>query len=201
MNSATHIEATPDGINTMICNSEGGYQHTKLVGYSSVIRYLDSGKCDNDLPEGLRTIATIQDAVRLGYFTPTGEQTAILWRWIVSALFIIEQRQANGSVEVDNEDGGTERATIYQGECGGIAVYPATERLSLANHVEGLALEKYGADKGYPIAVNIYQTMVEALPGAGLRLSDEGRKGLAILHDGFIDMLNTEGMPAAPVAH
>ena len=33
MNSATHIEATPDGINIMAQNAEGIYQHLKLVGH------------------------------------------------------------------------------------------------------------------------------------------------------------------------
>lgn len=184
-------EATPDGVR----------MENRLIGYSSAIRQLDAGHSDNDLPAGLRTIAAIWQGEASGYFRAKDEQKASLWRWIVAALFIIEQRQNNGTVDVKNEGGGTDRATVYHGEHGGISVYPSTERFSLANHVEGLALEKYGAAQGYPMAINIYQTMVEAVPGEGLRLSDEGRKGLAMLHDGFIEMLNTEGMPAAPTAH
>ena len=191
MNRDAHTEATPDGIR---------FGHF-LTGYRAAIRQLDGGQSDDDLPAGFRIIAAVWDGVAAGYFTPTDEQKAVLWRWIVSALFIIEQRQTNGTVGVENEDGGTDRATIYQGEHGGISVYPSSERCSLANHIEGLALEKYGAERGYPMAVNIYQTMVESVPGEGLRLSNEGRKGLAMLHDGFIEMLNTEGVPDAPVTH
>ena len=191
MKKDMHTEATPDGIL---------FGHF-LTGYRAAIRQLDAGQSDDDLPAGLRTVAAVWQGEVAGYFTPTDEQKAVLWRWIVSAVFIIEQRQTNGTVDVENEDGGTDRATIYQGEHGGIAVYPATERFSLASHIEGLALEKCGAEQGYLMAVNIYQTMVEAVPGEGLRLSDEGRKGLAMLHDGFIEMLNTEGVPDAPVAH
>lgn len=184
-------EATPDGIRFGLI----------LTGYRAAIRQLDTGHSDNNLPAGLRTIAAIWEGVATGHFMPTDEQRAVLWRWGVAALFIIDQRQANGTVDAKNEDGSTDYATIYQGEHGGIAVYPSTERFSLANHIEGLALEKYGAAQGYPMAVNIYQTMVEAVPGEGMRLSDEGREGLAMLHDGFIEMLNTEGVPDAPMAH
>ncbi len=191
MKTGVQTEATPNGIRS------GHF----LTGYRAAIRQLDAGQSDDDLPAGLRIIAAIWGGVAAGYFKPTDEQKAFLWRWIVAALFIIEQRQTNGTVDVENEDGGTDRATIYRGEHGGIAVYPSSERCSLANHIEGLALEKYGAERGYPMAVNIYQTMVEAVPGEGMRLSDEGRKGLAMLHDGFIEMLNTEGVPDAPVAH
>lgn len=184
-------EATPDGIR---------FGHF-LTGYRAAIRQLDAGKSDDDLAAGLRTIAAVQEGIAAGHFIPTDEQRALMWRWIVSAVFIIEQREANGTVKVENDDGGADRATIYMGEHGGIGVYPSTERFSLANHIEGLAREKYGAERGYPMAVSIYQAMVEVVPGEGLRLSDEGRKGLAMLHDGFIEMLNTEGIPPAPVAH
>ncbi|STY91676.1 hypothetical protein [Leclercia adecarboxylata] len=72
-----------------------------------------------------------------------------MWRWIIACLFLLEQAEANGTVEVANEDGGTDLAVIYSGKNGGMAVYPASERMSLATHIEGIAIQKYGAVTGW----------------------------------------------------
>jgi len=188
----TSIESTPDGIRL----------DNRLVGYTTAIRQLDTGRFDTSLCDGLRLVAEIQLGETRGWFSPTDEQMALTWRWIVSCLFICEQQRANGTVEVANEDGGTDQAVIYAGEQGGLSIYSATERFSLASHIEVLAIEKYGVETGLPLAVKMYQGMTEVDPCSGsLRLSQMGREGLAMLHDGFIEMLNTEGMPAAPIAH
>lgn len=197
----THAEAIPDGINVMEMNAEGVYQQVRMMGYSAAIRQLDNGTYDHDLPAGMRVVAAICEAERKGYYSPSDERRAIVWRWVVACLFILEQMDKNGTVDVVNEDGGTDGAVKYVGRHGGISIYPATERFSLANHIEGLALEKYGADAGLLLAVQMYQGMTEAVPGEGLKLSQMGREGLEMLHDGFIEMLNTEGMPAEPTAH
>ncbi|EQB4442711.1 hypothetical protein ACYKEA_000389 [Pluralibacter gergoviae] len=172
-----------------------------MMGYSAAIRQLDNGTYDHDLPAGMHVVAAIWEAERKGYYSPSDERRAIVWRWLVACLFILEQMDKNGTVDVVNEDGGTDRAVKYVGRHGGISIYPATERFSLANHIEGLALEKYGAGTGLLLAVQMYQAMTEPVPGDGLKLSRMGREGLEMLHDGFIEMLNTEGMPAEPTAH
>ncbi|WP_455817088.1 hypothetical protein [Pseudomonas cerasi] len=201
MNSATHIEATPDGINIMAQNAEGIYQHLKLVGYSAMIRQLDSGQFDTRLSEGLRVLAEIYQGNVKGWFRQSDEQAMTCWRWIVATLFINEQLDQHGTIETLKEDGTTERTAVYRGGIGGISIYPATERFALANNIEGLAFEKFGADACVK-AVMIYQSMTETdADGGNLRLSQWGRDSMALLHDGFIEMLNTEGMPAAPVAH
>lgn len=188
----TSVEATPDGIRL----------DNRLVGYATAIRQLDAGRFDASLSDGLRVAAEIQIGETRGWFRPTDEQTALFWRWIVACLFICEQQRANGTVDVANEDGGTDRAVIYAGQQGNICVYPAPERFSLASHIEALAIEKYGVETGLPLAVKMYQGMTEVDPhGGALRLSQMGREGLTMLHDGFIEMLRTEGMPAAPTAH
>lgn len=185
-------QAIPDGI-----QFEG-----RMVGYSAAIRQLDSGKYDHHLPTGMRLIAEIWDADEKGYFTPTDEQMAIIWRWMVACLFIWEQQDKNGIADIPNEDGGIDRAAIYSGKYGAISIYPATERFSLASHIEGIAIEKYGTTEGLKLAIRMYQDMAETDPDRDVMcLSPMGRDGLTMLHDGFIEMLNTEGMPAAPTAH
>lgn len=197
----THAEAAPDGINVMEISSNGVYQQVRMMGYSAAIRQLDNGAYDHDLPAGMRVVAAIWEAERKGYYSPSDERRAIVWRWLVACLFILEQMEKNGTADVVNEAGGTDRAVLYVGKHGGISIYPSSERASLANHIEGLALEKYGAGTGLLLAVQMYQGMTEAVPGEGLKLSEMGREGLEMLHDGFIEMLNTEGMPAEPTAH
>ncbi|AYN29010.1 hypothetical protein D8682_19685 [Buttiauxella sp. 3AFRM03] len=187
-----HIEATPEGIRL----------DSKLIGYTTAIRQLDEGHFDYAPPDGMRIIAGIHEGEAMGWFAPTTEQMALIWRWLITCLFIHEQQDKNGTVIVENEDGSTSQAVIYSGEHGGMAIYLSTERCSLATHIEGIAIQKYGAEAGLQRAIQLYQGMAEADPdGGALRLSQWGRDSLTMLHDNFIQMLNTEGLPAAPTAH
>ncbi|ENT4039174.1 hypothetical protein ACFFT5_003449 [Salmonella enterica] len=43
--------------------------------------------------------------------------------------------------------------------------------------------------------------MIDISPVTGIDMSEEGLKGMSLLHDSFIETLKTEGVPAAPVAH
>ena len=119
----------------------------------------------------------------------------------MATLFINEQLDQHGTIETLKEDGTTKRTAVYRGGIGGISIYPATERFALADIIEGLAFEKVVGADACVKAVMIYQSMTETdVDGGNLRLSQWGRDSMALLHDGFIEMLNTEGMPAAPVS-
>ncbi|HCI5779680.1 TPA: hypothetical protein NPO56_001376 [Klebsiella quasipneumoniae subsp. quasipneumoniae] len=186
------FEAAPDGIRT-------GH---KLVGYSAAIRQLDGGQFDDSLTAGLRVVSQIQQGATYGWFHPTVEQNALIWRWIIATLFVLEQKEANGTVDVANGESSAERAVIYAGKNGGMTIYPFSVRMSLATHIEGPAIEKYGLEAGLSLVVKMYQDMTEVNPcSRALRLSQIGREGLAMFHDGFIEMLNTEGMPVALITH
>ena len=184
-------EATPDGVR---CGN-------KVIGYSSAIRQLNDGRFDNPLSEGFGVIAELSLAEINGWFKPSLEQQVSVWRWMVAGVFIVEQMTANGTVAVSQNDDTPTYAVRYVGEHGGIVVYPATERFSLARNIEELAFEQFTHDNPHQKALMIYQSMLEATPDGGMTLSKWGREGMAMLHDGFIEMLNTEGMPAAPTAH
>lgn len=194
------IEATPDGVNFMQRNDSGYYQQQKMIGYKTVVRTLDDGAYDDDLPNGLRLVAAVFEAEAMGYFTPTDGQQVMLWRWIVAALFIIEQLEQNGAGEVELEDGTTQAFARYFGKHGGISVYPVTERVALANNVESLACEVHTHEDPQQKAALIYRLMLTTDSGA-YALSAWGRECMAILHDSFIEQINTEGLPAAPVWH
>ncbi|ENC9770697.1 hypothetical protein MMK47_001859 [Citrobacter koseri] len=168
---------------------------------ATCIQKLDSGEYDTDLVAGLRLVAALWHGVHAGGFILSDEQNLVLWRWVVAAVFVCEMFDTNGSVEVKNEQGEPEEVTVYTGEHGGIVIYPWSERFALAHHVEGLAYEVFPTEKAAEMAMAIYRSMLEHDPVTGFRMSVQGLKGMALLHDGFIETLQTEGIPAAPVVH
>lgn len=174
---------------------------TNVVEPETIIQRLDSGEFDSDLVKGLRHIASLWHGMHKGCFVVTSEQNMALWRWVVSAVYVGEMFDTNGVVEVNNEQGMPEETTFYIGEQGGIVIYPWSERFALANNVEGLAHEIFPADKACVMASAIYLNMIDINPVTGPDMSEQGLKGMALLHDSFIETLKTEGIPAAPVAH
>lgn len=191
MEAKFKAEATPDGIRI----------GNRVIGYSGVVRQLDNGHYDKCNYEGLQMLACIQEARESGWLLLSVEKEVLIWRWLVVTVFVNEEREKNGTVEVANEDGGTDLAVIYAGKNGAISIYPGAERFALANHVEGCAIEKYGTETGLKLALRMYKDMVAVDPKKGFRMSAMGREGLELLHDSFIEQIQTEGMPAMPVTH
>lgn len=182
------------------------YYHRNQNGADAVVpetdvQKLDSGEYDNDLVEGFRLVAAIWHGMHAGCLVVTDQQNLVLWRWVVAAVYVCEMFDTNGAVDVKNEKGERVEVAIYSGERDGIVIYPWSERFALANHVEGLAYEIFPADKATEMAVAIYRSMIDISSVTGIDMSEEGLKGMAILHDSFIETLKTEGIPAAPVAH
>ena len=174
---------------------------SRIIGYSAAIRELDNGRYDKRLADGLNILACIMEAVESNWITLNIEKQIIAWRWLLAAVFITEEREKNGTVDVPNDEGGADTAVIYSGERGAISVYPGPERFALANHIEAGAIEKYGPDLGQQLALRMYQDMVVADDESRFRLSAMGREGFNLLHDGFIEQIHTEGMPGMPVMH
>ncbi|ECK2143470.1 hypothetical protein FQW43_27925, partial [Salmonella enterica subsp. enterica serovar Enteritidis] len=88
----SQAEATPDGINLVRITEAGWYVHVKLVGWKTVIRWLDEGHYDRELADGVLLAAALLDGHANGYTRFTDEQMVTLWRWIVACLFILEQQ-------------------------------------------------------------------------------------------------------------
>ncbi|EPT4022372.1 hypothetical protein ACVQMG_000531 [Enterobacter roggenkampii] len=184
-------EAIPHGIKT----------GRRVIGYSAVIRTIDNGGYDRNTANGMRMVACIWEAAKAGWITLSVEKEIILWRWLVVTVFVNEEREKNGTVEVPNEEGGIDTAVIYSGKSGAMSVYPSSDRFALANHVEAIAIEKYGREEGLPLALRMYQEMVDVHPEKGFALSAFGRESLNMLHDSFIEQIQTDGMPEMPVTH
>lgn len=184
-------ETTPNGIKI----------GNRVIGWSGAVKQFDGSRFDSRNSEGLRWLACIMDAVAAGWVSLGAEKELILWRWLVATVFINEEKDKNGTIEIPNEDGGVDIAVIYSGKKGNLSIYPGPLRFSLANHVEGIAIEKYGVCEGSALALRMYQDMVIADPGYGFRMSPFGRKGLEMLHDDYIGEINTNGMLEAHVIH
>ncbi|ENP7127304.1 TPA: hypothetical protein ACQZKP_004616 [Klebsiella quasipneumoniae subsp. similipneumoniae] len=172
-----------------------------MIGYSYAIRLLDDGRYDKHIAEGMEMLACIMEAVESSWITLNIEKQIIVWRWLLAAVFITEELEKNGTVDVPNDEGGVDTAVIYSGEHGAISIYPGPERFALANHIEVGAIEKYGEEVGKQLALRMYQDMVVIDDECGFRLSAMGREGFNMLHDGFIEQIQTEGMPGMPVVH
>jgi hypothetical protein len=170
----------------------------RIIGYSTAIRELDNGRYDKSLVDGMSILACVMEAVESGWITLNIEKQIIVWRWLLAAVFITEEMEKNGTVDVPNDEGGVDNAVIYSGEHGAISVYPGPERFALANHIEAGAIKKYGQKEGLPLALRMYQDMVDCDDEYGFRLSAMGREGFNMLHDGFIEQIQAEGMPDMP---
>lgn len=197
-----HAEVEGNYIVYFSRNADGNENSIKTESPETVIQELDGGVYDDDLPSGMRLVAALWTGDGGKHFELSAEQNLIIWRWVVAAVFINEMEDLHGLVEVPDEHGEPVLAAVYSGKHGGIVVYPGPERFALANHIEGLAYEVYPADQAPVMATIIYQAMVERSPESNaLRMSEKGLQGMAMLHDGFIETLQTEGIPAALVAH
>lgn len=181
--------------------STGIRSGNRVIGYSAAIRELDNGRYDKHLADGMEILACIMEAVESNWITLNIEKELILWRWLLAAVFITEELEKNGTVDVPNDTGGVDTAVIYSSKHGAISVYPGPERFALANHIELGAIEKYGPEVGLQLALRMYQDMVIADEEFGFRLSALGREGLNLLHDSFIEHIQIEGVPEAPIMH
>lgn len=173
----------------------------RVIGYSAAIRQLDNGHYDKNIAEGMELLACIMEAVESNWIALNIDKQIIVWRWLLAAVFIAEEQEKNGTVEVPNDEGGVDTAVIYSGKHGAISIYPGPERFALANHIEAGAIEKYGPAVGQQLALRMYQDMVVADDDSGFKLSAMGREGFNLLHDSFIEQIQTEGMPDMPIMH
>jgi hypothetical protein len=95
-----------------------------MIGYSAAIRLLDNGRYDKHPRRRNGILACIMEAVESNWITLNIEKQIIVWRWLLAAVFITEEREKNGTVDVPNDEGGVDTAVIYSGEHGAISVYP-----------------------------------------------------------------------------
>lgn len=191
-----YIEATPEGVQFWSMNHTGQYESEELVGYSELIQLLEAGELD-DNPLGPWIFRVMAEGMDLGYHAPTVGDLLICWRQNVAQAFLIEQASTNGFAEVVQPEGGIKRAVIYRGKNGSMTVYPSSVRFAMANNIEGALIGQHGQGKGTDNAVVMYCAMLNVRG----ELSPLGRELLTDLHDGFIQQLNDEGLPSAPIAH
>ncbi|MCW7547126.1 hypothetical protein OO184_03985 [Photorhabdus sp. APURE] len=175
--------------------------NSKIMSYAEALVSLDAGQYDNDLLLGFELVSAISHGWKAGFHAPTSDQRLMLWRWVVSASFVREQIDRNGTREVDNDKGGTDTAAIYVNGVSAITVYPLVERVMLATHIEGIAFERSGSEDGADMAVRMYMDFINMQPESGNWLSEKGREGLSILHDALIKAAEAGEFDSMPVLH
>ncbi|MCL6336221.1 hypothetical protein [Pectobacterium carotovorum] len=199
-----HVDALPCGVR-ITTRDESGNETFQFIGYEDAINRLDTGDYDDllvvdgDLPGiGTRIHCAVAAGSACGYFDLNAQRNVTMWRWLIAAAFIDEMRGENGTALVTNPDGTSSLAALYSNGGTAIPVYPLTERLAMANNIEGAMIERYGVEKGTESAVVFYRAMLDAQEGV---LTPFGRETLAELHDHFISDLEANGWPEKPVAH
>lgn len=196
-----YAEATSEGINMPVLNSEDMHQSFLMVDYPTAIRLLDEGRYDDEFATGLQFVAGVLDGDLKRYYILSTAQKAIIYRWLVVFLFISEQQDNNGLAGITGDGGSLGRAVVYSGVHGDLYVTPLTERIFLANNIEGVAIQNHGVETGLDIAARMYEGMMEVSPEGCMQLSSVGREELARLYDSFMKTLKTDGLPATPVTH
>ncbi|MEZ2895176.1 hypothetical protein [Providencia rettgeri] len=177
-------------------------QLNEVISYDDALKSLDAGDFDTDLLMGFELVLALSKGERERLFNPTLEQTLILCRWVVAASFVQELRDKHGVIELDNELGGKDIATLYYSDNGsGISVYPSGERALLTTHMEDFVCEQYGQEMGRQLVIRAYMDFINMQPEVGNRLSEKGRKGLTILHDGLMKIARSSEVGTMPVFH
>ncbi|HEQ1858617.1 TPA: hypothetical protein VEO38_002160 [Providencia alcalifaciens] len=166
-----------------------GAANQDAISYTEALDALNDGSFDGNLILGFELVLAISKGEVNGFFKSTIEQTVILWRWIVAASFVMEQADNNGFHQAEDGKGGTTIAAIYSNERASLTVYPSSERMLLANHVEGVAYEHYEPEYAPSMALRMYRDFINLEPKQGCRLSDRGREGLSMLHDDLIQAI------------
>lgn len=98
---------------------------------------LDAGEYD-DSGTGYDIHLAVAEGGNCGYFDFTAQHNVTMWRWLIAATFVSEMKRENGTTTVTEPDGSASQVAIYSNGKAGIVVYPFTERLAMANSIEGL---------------------------------------------------------------
>ena len=193
-----HAEATPHGVNIMTRNDAGGYEQFALISYESAVNGLDAGEYDDKPDIGYAIHFAVADGGARGWFDFTAQHNVTMWRWLIAAAFITEMKLKNGTTIVTEPDGTSSQVAVYSNGKASITVYPFSERLAMANNIEGAMIERYGSEEGAENAIVFYQAMLDVEAG---ELTAFGRETLAELHDHFISDLQQNGWPEMPLTH
>ncbi|EPA7516232.1 hypothetical protein ACQ5D3_003506 [Escherichia coli] len=179
-------EATANGIQT----------GSMTIDYHDAIRRLDAGEFDTPNVRGLRILQCLAQADEAGLLGKLPvEMKVAQWRWLYVTTFINEEENKNGTIDIPNEHGTTDRAVIHKGKHGVMTIYPGPIRFALQQYIEWNLIQKYGEAEGMGRALFLYQKMLITYPDKGFIVSDMGREGLELLLDEMINDLNTHGMP------
>ena len=190
------VEPMPEGVR-ITSSGDDGREIVQLIGYEDAVKRLDAGVYD-DSCTGYDIHLAVAEGGNCGYFDFTAQHNVTMWRWLIAATFVSEMKRENGTTTVTEPDGSASQVAIYSNGKAGIVVYPFAERLAMASNIEGALIERYGTEQGAENAIVFYQSMLDVEAG---ELTPAGREILAELHDGFIDGIEQNGLPEAPVAH
>lgn len=127
------------------------------IDYVEAVQRLNDGEYDYPNSHGLRImqcIAEADDAGLLGRFSV--DMKVAQWRWLYVTTFINEEENKNGTVDIPNDNGTTDRAVIYKGNMV-VWVSTGTNSNCPAKPCRTGFIEKYGEAEGMGRVLFLYQ--------------------------------------------
>lgn len=165
-----------------------------VIGYFVVICLLDNGCYDKYFVDGMEILVCIMEVVESNWIMFNIEKELIFWCWLLVVVFIIEELEKNGIVDVLNDIGGVDIVVIYFSKYGVISVYLGFECFVFVNYIELGVIEKYGLEVGQQLVLWMYQDMVIVDEEFGFRLLVFGWEGFNFFYDSFIEYIQIEGV-------
>ena len=156
-------EPTPEGVRITSAGGDGG-ETVQLISYEDAVNRLDAGDYD-DSSTGYDIHLAVAEGGNCGYFDFTAQHNVTMWRWLIAAAFITEMKLKNGTTIVTEPDGTSSQVAVYSNGKASITVYPFSERLAMANNIEGAMIERYGSEEGAEKAIVFYQAMLDVEAG------------------------------------
>ncbi|WP_023639907.1 hypothetical protein [Dickeya zeae] len=195
--ASSHVDLWPDGIRITYENAAVPDEPC-LLTFNEAVSRLDSNEYDRALLTGIQVVRALTDAMLQGDFRPDDRQKLILFRWFVSVKFVLEQEAINGCVTVTDDSGHPVTAALYRSQYGELPVFPAAERATLADAVEGAMTATYGEEDGRRNALALYVAMVGPVAG---ELTETGRSVMATLHDQALQLFALDSVLPPPATH
>ncbi|MCC8367589.1 hypothetical protein J8V57_15155 [Xenorhabdus sp. PB61.4] len=169
-------------VNVMKHNENGIFEHVCLIPLVDIPIRANAGEWDNKKVLGMRLIVEYLHNQKIDK-----EKNLLALRWIVATLYIMETTAKN-------------EMPYYRNHGVMLELVMDSERLAMANNIEGAILEKFGKVQGTENAILMYNDMLDE--NGLLKLSPMGIEVMDNMHEAFtLEVANGALDKAEPTRH
>lgn len=175
------IKEKRKGVEIYFLDKHAVCRKTCFVKFNKILLRIDDGEWD-DKP---KLIMQMLDVWRQANCNKTTYDGVLLRRTIIAILFFIENKDKNGIVLDEWPEGKINEHAIYRNEDSSIHVSIGHIRLSMASHLEGEIIRRYGEYDWMNYSIAFYEDMMGDHGG----LSAFGESVMNNLHDKLIEYM------------